>query len=197
MPRTLASLLTLTTMTAIAAAGCIEDGTYGLEVAPVELPRGVTRPLALSAAGAMPPLGSFLIDVDDPRIVLVRLSADQRQFEMQAMREGTTTVHLIYRDSVLHVPTTIGPAVAVSLAVRPGGVSATIGEAVSLSAIATNTADELVDVTARALWTVDDPRIARLYSDGTLQAMSAGTTELRAELDGVVQTASVSIAPAN
>jgi hypothetical protein len=174
-------------------AACIEDTTYGLEAAPVEIPRGVTRPIGLTSLGTLPPLSSFLIDVDDPALVDVRLSADQRQLELTAMGEGETTVHLIYRDSVLHVPTTILPPVMVSLVLRPGGVSVPVGSEVSLAAIATNTADELVDVTSRALWTVDNPQVARLYSDGTLEAMSIGTTYLRAELDGVVQTAAVSI----
>lgn len=191
MSRTLACLLALT------ASACIEDGTYGLEAAPVELPRGVTRPLGLTSVGTMPPLSTFLIDVEDPALVTVRLAADQQSFELHAVGEGVTTVHLIYRDSALHIPTTILPAATVALFISPGGVSAPIGGEVALAAIATNTADELVDVTSRALWTVDDPRIARLYSDGTLQGMSVGTTHLRAELDGVAQTASVSIVPAN
>jgi hypothetical protein len=191
MSRTLACLLVLS------ASACIEDSTYGLEASPVELPRGVTRPLALTSLGTLPPLSSFLLDVDDPSLVTVRLAADERSFELHAIGEGATTVHLIYRDSVLHVPTTILPAATVSLVLRPGGVSAPIGAEVSLSAIATNTADEVVDVTPRALWTVDDPHVARLYSDGTLQGMSVGTTYLRAELDGVGQTAAVSIVPAN
>ncbi len=189
MSRTLACLLALT------ASACIEDTYYGLDAPPVELPRGVTRPLGLVAHGTLPPLSAFLIDVDDPSLVTVGLSADQRQFDLHAVGEGHTIVHLIYRDSVLHVPTTVLPPATVSIAVRPGGVTAPIGGEVSLSAIATNTANELVDVTSRALWTVDDPRVARLYSDGTLEAMSVGTTQLRAELDGVVQTASVSIVP--
>lgn len=186
---------TLFCLVAVAASGCIEDTTYGLDASPVEIPRGVTRPIALTSLGSLPPLSSFLIDVDDPSLVTARLSADQRRFELHAIGEGSTTVHLIYRDSVLHVPTTILPAATVSLVVLPGGVSAAIGSEVSLAAIATNTADELVDVTARTLWTVDDPQVARLYSDGTLEAMSVGTTSLRAELDGVVQTAAVSIVP--
>ena len=191
MSRTLACLLALT------AGACIEDSTYGLEAAPVELPRGVTRPMGLTSLGTMPPLSTFLIDVDDPALVTVTLSADKQHFDLHAIGEGTTTVHLIYRDSVLHVPTTILPPVTVSIVLRPGGVSAAIGSEVSLAAIATNTADELVDVTDRALWTVDDPHVARLFSDGTLQGMSVGTTFLRAELDGVAQTAAVSIVPAN
>ncbi|MGE0397548.1 MAG: hypothetical protein AB7T06_12575 [Kofleriaceae bacterium] len=193
MSRTLACLLALTT------GACIEDPdyVYGLEASSVELPRGVTRPIGLTSAGALPALSTFLIDVDDPALVTVRLSADQQRFELHAIGEGSTTVHLIYRDSVLHVPTTILPAATVSIALRPGDVSAPIGAAVSLAAIATNTADELVDVTGRALWTVEDPHVARLYSDGTLQAMSVGTTYLRAEVDGVVQTAPVAIVPAN
>ena len=187
---------TLTCLLALGASACIEDSTYGLEAAPVELPRGVTRPIGLVALGTMPPLESFLIDVDDPSLVSVQLSADQRQFDLHAIGEGHTTVHLVYRDSVLHVPTTVLPPVAVSIALRPGGVTAPIGSEIALVAIATNTADELVDVTARALWTVDDPQIARLYSDGTLEAMSVGMTNLRAELDGVGQTAPVAIVPA-
>lgn len=179
----------------LAVTGCIEDTTYGLEVSRVELPRGVTRPLALTAAGTLPPLTAFLIDVDDPALATVRLSDDHERFELHATGEGTTTVHLTYRDSVVHVPTTILPAATVSLVLRPGGVSTSIGSEVSLVAIATNTADEQVDVTPRTLWTVDDPHVARLYSDGTLQAMSVGTTWLRAEVDGVAQTAPVSIAP--
>lgn len=190
MSRTLACLL------ALSASACIEDTTYGLEASPVELPRGVTRPIGLTSLGSLPPLSAFLIDVDDPALVTARLSDDQQRFELHAIGEGSTTVHLIYRDSVLHVPTTVGPAIAISLVLRPGGVSAPIGSEVSLAAIATNTADELVDVTARALWTVDDPHVARLYSDGTLQGMSVGTTFLRAEIDGVAQTAAVSIVPA-
>lgn len=191
MSRTLACLLALT------ASACIEDSTYGLEASPVELPRGVTRPLGLTALGSLPPLSSFLVEVDDPALVTVQLSANQREFDLHAVGEGHTTVHLIYRDAVLHVPTTILPPVTVSLVLRPGGINAPIGGEVSLAAIATNTADELVDVTARALWTVDDPHVARLYSDGTLEGMSVGTTQLRAELDGVAQTASVSIVPEN
>jgi hypothetical protein len=192
MSRTLACSLLLGLTT---ASGCIEDTTYGLDVSPVEVPRGVTRPLALTSTGSLPPLTAFLIDVDDPALVTVRLADDHHQFEMRALGEGTTTVHLTYRDSVVHVPTTILPAATVSLVLRPAGVSTSIGSHVSLAAIATNTADEQVDVTARTLWTVDDPRVARLYSDGTLQAMSAGTTWLRAEVEGVAQTASVTIAP--
>lgn len=192
MSRTLACLLL-----AVGASACIEDSTYGLDVAAVELPRGLTRPLQVTAVGAAPALSTFLVDVDDPSLVEVHLSADQRRFELHALGEGQTTVHLIYRDTVLHVPTTVLPATTVSIVVRPGGISAPIGGQVSLAAIATNTADELVDVTGRALWTVDDPHVARLYSDGTLQGMSVGTTSLRAELDGVAQTAQVSIGPAN
>ncbi|MFN0251487.1 MAG: hypothetical protein ACKV2T_31720 [Kofleriaceae bacterium] len=191
MSRTLACLL------ALSASACIEDSYYGLEASPVELPRGATRPLGLTSVGTMPPLSSFLIDVDDPSRVNVTLSADQRNFDLHAVGEGQTTVHLIYRDSVLHVPTTVLPAATVSLVVRPGGITAPIGGEVSLSAIATNTADELVDVTSRALWTVDDPHVARLYSDGTLEGMTVGTTHLRAELDGVVQMAAVSIVAPN
>lgn len=191
MTRTLACLL------ALAASACIEDSYYGLEAAPVELPRGVTRPIGLTALGTMPPLSSFLVDVDDPGLVTVGLSADQRQFDLHAIGEGHTMVHLTYRDSVLHVPTTILPPATVSVALRPGGVTTAIGNAVALSAIATNTAGELVDVTSRALWTVDDPSVARLYSDGTLEGMSVGTTSLRAELDGLGQTAAVSIVPAS
>jgi hypothetical protein len=191
MSRTLACLL------ALSAGACIEDSYYGLDASPLELPRGVTRPLGLTSVGTMPPLSSFLIDVDDPSLVTVGLSADQRQFDLHAIGEGHTTVHLIYRDSVLHVPTTVLPAATVSLVVRPGGVTAPIGGEVSLSAIATNTADELVDVTSRALWTVDDPRVARLFSDGTLEGMAVGTTYLRAEIDGVAQTAAVSIVAPN
>jgi hypothetical protein len=191
MSRTLACLLALT------ASACIEDSTYGLEASPIELPRGVTRPIGLTSAGTLPPLSTFLIDVDDPALVSVRLSADKQRFEMRALGEGSTTVHLIYRDSVLHVPTTVLPAATVSIVLRPGGVSAPIGAEVSLAAIATNTADEVVDVTPLALWTVDDPRVARLFSDGTLHGMSVGTTSLRAELDGIAQTAAVSIGPAH
>jgi hypothetical protein len=191
MSRTLACLL------ALAGSACIEDSYYGLDASPVELPRGVTRPIGLTALGTMPPLTSFLIDVDDPALVTVGLSADERQFDLHALGEGQTTVHLIYRDSVLHVPTTVLPPATVSIAVRPGGVTAPIGGEVVLAAIATNTADELVDVTSRALWTVDDPQVARLYSDGTLEGMSVGTTYLRAEVDGVAQTAAVSIVPAH
>lgn len=192
MSRTLACLLAVGV-----TGGCIEDSTYSLEVAPLEVPRGVTRPLSLTTPGTLPALTAFLIDVDDPGLVDVHLSADQRRFELHAVGEGQTTVHLVYRDTVLHVPTTVLPAATVSIAVRPGGIQAPIGGQVALAAIATNTADEQVDVTARTLWTVDDPHVARLYSDGTLQGMAVGATFLRAELDRISQTAAVAVVPAN
>ena len=185
---------TLTCLLAFTATACIEDTTLGWEASGLELPRGVTRPLDLTTVAApLPPASAFLLDVDDPSLAAVSLSADKKHVVVRAMGEGQTIVHLTYRETTIHIPTTILPAATVALTVRPGGVTAPIGSTVALAALALDTADETIDVTARTLWTVDNPQVARLFSDGTLQAMSAGVTSLRAEVDGVVQTASVSI----
>jgi hypothetical protein len=177
-------------------AGCIEDQTLGIEAGSVELPRGVVHPLNLSATQALPALSSFVLDVDDPSVAGVALSADQRRIEVRALGEGHTTIHLTYRESAIHVPTTIVAARTVTLAIHPGGVTTPIGTTVSLAATATNTADEQIDVTARAIWTVADPRVAQLFSDGSLHGMAAGTTTIRAELDGVAHIADVAVVPA-
>jgi len=172
--------------------GCVEDSLLGTNAAGVELPRGLTRDLSMSTTSASPALSAYMLDVDDPAIARVSLSADGHHLEVTALSEGTTQLHLTYREAAIHVQTTVLPAQVVGLAVQPTDVSAPIGGIASVAVMATNTADEVVDATALVVWTVDDPLVARVREDG-VHGMASGVTAIHATIDGTSSSATVSI----
>ncbi|HEY4060213.1 MAG TPA: hypothetical protein VGM39_26545 [Kofleriaceae bacterium] len=175
------------------STGCVEDSLVGTEAPPVSMPRGLTRDVAVPANGA--PSSSWILDVDDPSIVRLTFAPDGRRAELTALAEGTTTAHLVFRDTAIHIPTTVTAAQIASLMLSPPDVTATLGTTVTVSALGTNTADEPVDATALVTWTVDDPTVARVSSDG-VHGMAPGHTLVRATIDGVASSASVDVAPA-
>lgn len=174
------------------STGCVEDTTVGTQRAPLSMPRGLTRDVSIPANGA--PTDAWILDVDDPSVARLTLAPNGRRASVTALAEGTTTVHLVYRDTAVHIETTVLPAQITSLTLLPPDVTATLGSTVSVAALGTNTADEQVDATSMVTWTVDDPTVAAASSDG-VRGMAPGHTLVRATVDGVASSATVDIAP--
>jgi hypothetical protein len=65
---------------------------------------------------------------------------------------------------------------------------------VAVRATAVYTTGETRDVSAAAVWVIDDPSIATVDDRG-VRGMAAGTTTLHAFIDGTQRTATVTVAP--
>ncbi|HEY4177998.1 MAG TPA: hypothetical protein VGM90_14220 [Kofleriaceae bacterium] len=175
------------------STGCVEDSLLGTQGTPLAMARGLTRDVAIPSNGA--PASSWLLDVDDPSIARLTFAPDGRFAAVTALAEGTTTIHLAFRETAIHILTTVTPAQIASLTLSPPDVTATLGSTVAVSALGTNTADELVDATSLVTWTVDDPIVARVSPDG-VHGMAPGHTLVHASVDGIASSASVDVAPA-
>jgi hypothetical protein len=139
-------------------------------------------------------LDAFSWHVDRPDLVSIALTEDRSHVRVTGRREGQTMIHLGYRTTVIDVPATILPPAVVAVALDPLAITAPIGAMVSVRATATYTDGVSLDVSDSAVWTISDPAIATVETDG-VRAMAPGTTTLHAWLDGIERTATVTVAP--
>jgi hypothetical protein len=76
--------------------------------------------------------------------------------------------------------------------VVPSAITLLEGEREAFSAILKETSGEALDG-APVIWTVDDPEVASVAADGVVQALTAGSTLLRASLGDVSGTAALRV----
>jgi len=84
----------------------------------------------------------------------------------------------------------------VDLGISPASATTAVGGTVAFTAAATLDGGAVIDVTGSAVWAVADPAVASIDEDGGLQAVAPGSTTVRAEVDGVIGEASLTVTDA-
>lgn len=176
-------------------SGCFEESrTIELDVSEVRVPMGAGSDVGVWVDGhELSRLDAFSWVVDRPELVAVSFTADHAKVRFTGRAEGETWVHLGYRTQVIDLPVLVAPPAVVALTVEPTTVTASVGAMVAVRATAVYTTGESKDVSANAIWVVDDPAIASVEERG-VRGMSRGATTLHAFVEGVQRTASVTVA---
>ncbi|MBA3460676.1 MAG: hypothetical protein H0T46_11975 [Deltaproteobacteria bacterium] len=96
---------------ALTLGACFDDTrTIELDTDVVKLPLGEGTEVGVWVDGhELSRLDAFSWHVDAPDLVSVGLTDDRAHVRITGRREGHTTIHLGYRTSVIHLPTTIMP----------------------------------------------------------------------------------------
>lgn len=90
---------------------------------------------------------------------------------------------------------TVLPAELISLTVSPADQSIVKGLTGALAVVGTFTDGSSIDFTTTADWLSEDPTVATVLDDGTVQALAVGTVQITATVDGVTATAQVTVTP--
>ena len=94
------------------------------------------------------------------------------------------------------VTLTVTNATIVSIAVRPFGRSIAPGTKVNFAAAGTFSDSNTQDITPDATWQSDNTAVATVSTTGTATGVATGTANIRAALNGVVGSASLSVTSA-
>ncbi|MBL0219463.1 MAG: Ig-like domain-containing protein [Myxococcales bacterium] len=181
---------------ALLLGACFDDTrTIEVDVDEVRLPMGAGAEIGVWVDGhELGRLDAFSWVVDRPELVSIAFTSDHAHVRVIGRAEGHTMLHLGYRTTVIDVPATILAPAVVGLSVEPSIVAAPVGTMVPVRALATYTTGDTRDVSATAVWVIDDPSIATVDQAG-VRGMAAGSTTLHAIVDGTQQTTTVTIAP--
>ena len=187
--------------------GVGEVTVVGVELESLEIvPRSVTIPV--DDQTQLRALGQFsngdLLDVtgqvtwgsDDTGIAAFSRGEPGR---VAGINGGTTRVTAELDGVLAEATVTVTEAEVVQLSITPPVIVTPAGGDVRLRASAVFSNDVAVDVTTEALWVSGDGRIAEIRQVGDtirLEAVSAGTTTIRATYGGVTASASVTVTPA-
>jgi uncharacterized protein YjdB len=116
------------------------------------------------------------------------------------LARGTSQVSATLQGHTHSVVVTVTNAVLVSLAVSPSPLTLARGTLAALSAIAIYSDNSSAQVTSQATWSSSDPLVASVSnapgSEGQVQALATGTTQITASLGGVSALAQLTVTPA-
>ena len=119
---------------------------------------------------------------------LAGLQTDTEYFFRAAADLGADTIHGSVRSFTTATPTV--PAVVL---VSPLNPRVQAGDTVAFSAIALDGSGDALSGTAS--WTSSDPTVATITADGTVIALRDGTTQIQAEIGGVVGVSQLTVGP--
>ena len=113
------------------------------------------------------------------------------------LTEGTTSITAKSGTISGQALLTVAPPTLVSIAVTPGNPSISIGMTQQLTAIGTYTNGSTQDLTGSATWSSSAIKIATVNSGGVADGVSAGTATIKAVVNTVSGTTSVTVVPNN
>jgi uncharacterized protein YjdB len=106
---------------------------------------------------------------------------------------GSTTVTAALDGVTASASVTISQAAPESLAITPAPLQLAIGASQQLTATSTKKDGTTQDVSSSATWTVDNTAVASVSASGLLTAVAAGSTTVRASVNGVSSSQSVEV----
>jgi hypothetical protein len=162
--------------------GCLFNPSVEVDQQSVQMPQGTSSDVTVSIDGApVDDLSEVVWLVDDPEMVTVAPAWDGQHLRIGGNLPGTTTVHVNSHGQTIDIRAKVGPPAILKMWIEPESVSASVGGAVQVKAVAVDTLFRLVDVTHESHWTVRDPDVATLDMGGMmLQAEAQGQTTLHA-----------------
>ncbi|MGF1469932.1 MAG: Ig-like domain-containing protein [Sandaracinaceae bacterium] len=117
-----------------------------------------------------------------------------------ALAAGTATVSATFQGVTGSQPVTVSPATVIEVTVTPAVWTGAVGEDQRFLAQAIFSDGTSQDVTGAATWTSSAPTVAqvsnRLGSRGLVEALAAGSAEIRATYQGVIGSADVTVTSA-
>ncbi|CAB1369747.1 RHS repeat-associated core domain-containing protein [Denitratisoma oestradiolicum] len=143
----------------------------------VLLDRAPNAPVTVALLSSAPAIAAV------PASVTVPAGALEAEFPVSALAEGSATITANLNGASVSTTVTIAPPEPSALVIAPQNPTVFATDSIALSATTTLTDGSERDDTARVAWTVADPAIASIASDGTLSALAAGATPFQARLD--------------
>ncbi len=114
------------------------------------------------------------------------------QGRFTAVGVGTTTIQASLNDISDTARVTVQPQL-VSLSVSPSSVTLDVGDRRNFTATGTLSDGSTQDLSDQVNWTSSDERVGTINNQGRFTAARAGSTTVRASLDGESDTASVTV----
>lgn len=119
-----------------------------------------------------------------PSVATVSNSADSAGVA-KGVAPGSTTVSAAFAGISGTTNLTVTTATLTSIAVTPSNPSIALGSSQLFAAQGTFTDNSMVNITVQVTWTSSDVSVATIKSNGLASSASAGTTTIKASLNGV------------
>lgn len=195
-PVSLAATLLLTTCVLPGEPSDAERVTFELDFEQpyrVPLAGAVQPPIQIAADGRVLQAPSYRLESLDPSLVRV----DQTGHELQGIARGTATVRVIYTTATGAPDTTFAVQVVVSrvAVLSPQATLTRLGDTVRLAASAFDANDAPVS-NVPFTWTSADPGVVSVSPVGLVTARNDGEAMVAAEVDGVSDSAAVTVVQA-
>ncbi len=163
-------------------SACVDAPTVAADTRHVDIPRGADRFVALDTVAS--------VVSSDPQIAAAAITPDG--VRVTGAREGDASIAIEHGDLLTTIVAHVVPPAIVQLVIDPVELATSVGSAIALRAMATDTSGATADVTQLATWRIDDPTIAAL-DDGALRGMTPGDTVLHAEITDATISVAISV----